>query len=58
MDAEVTVFPVPGGPWMRDRGDVSTDLTACSWEWLSSGREGALNPTLGRGILRVMGSTY
>jgi hypothetical protein len=28
MVAEVTVFPVPGGPWMRDSGRWSTCFTA------------------------------
>jgi hypothetical protein len=28
MVAEVTVLPVPGGPWMRERGRCSTCFTA------------------------------
>ena len=42
MVAEVTVLPVPGGPWMSDSGDCSTALTALIWLWLSSGMLGAL----------------
>ena len=29
--AEVTVFPVPGGPWMRLRGRCSTVFTAYTY---------------------------
>mmetsp|Transcript_21139 Transcript_21139/g.42526 ORF Transcript_21139/g.42526 Transcript_21139/m.42526 type:complete len:276 (+) Transcript_21139:1544-2371(+) len=39
--ADVTVFPVPGGPWMRLRGLDSTLFTAATWEWLRAGSPGA-----------------
>jgi hypothetical protein len=41
MVAEVTVFPVPGGPWIRLRGFWRTLLTAKTWDMFSSGRLGA-----------------
>lgn len=41
MDAEVTVLPVPGGPCTIDNAFCSTDLTANTCEWLSSGKPGA-----------------
>lgn len=31
MVAEVTVFPVPGGPWIRLRGLCSTVFTAYTY---------------------------
>jgi len=34
---EVTVFPVPGGPWIRVNGVVKAFRTADIWKWLSSG---------------------
>lgn len=43
MDADVTVLPVPGGPWIKLRGFCRTDLTAYTWEWFSSGRLGTEN---------------
>lgn len=39
--ADVTVFPVPGGPWMRDSGRCRTAFTAVNCEWFSSGKPGA-----------------
>ena len=44
--AEVTVLPVPGGPWMRDSGDVSTDWQARIWGGFRGGSPGA-DRTLG-----------
>lgn len=46
MEAEVTVLPVPGGPWIKLNGFCKTDLTAYTCEWFSSGRLGAENLTL------------
>ncbi len=43
MEAEVTVLPVPGGPWMRPSGLCSTVRMACIWELFSLGRFGADN---------------
>ena len=37
----MTVLPVPGGPWISDSGDVSTDWQARIWGGLSGGRPGA-----------------
>lgn len=37
MVAEVTVLPVPGGPWMRDKGRCKACFRAYCWkEWNSS----------------------
>ena len=41
--ALVTVFPVPGGPWMRLNGFCSTLFTALICEPFSSGRPGTEN---------------
>ena len=41
--ADVTVLPVPGGPWMRLSGRCSTCFTAATCEWFSSGSPGAEN---------------
>mmetsp|Transcript_35599 Transcript_35599/g.120618 ORF Transcript_35599/g.120618 Transcript_35599/m.120618 type:complete len:236 (+) Transcript_35599:1038-1745(+) len=38
--ADVTVLPVPGGPWISDSGCVTTERTAAAWEWFRSGRPG------------------
>ena len=43
MDAEVTVLPVPGGPWMRPRGRCNTVRIACIWDWFNLGRLGTDN---------------
>ena len=57
--ALVTVLPVPGGPWISDSGWPSTDRTACSWLWLSSGRLGADAPPPGGRLTRsAAGSTW
>ena len=56
MEAEVTVLPVPGGPWMRARGDCRAVLTAMACEALSWGSPGALNWG-GREPRTVWGST-
>ncbi len=52
MDAEVTVFPVPGGPWMRPRGRCRTVLMACICELFNFGRLGADNLTTETKIIR------
>ncbi len=54
--AEVTVLPVPGGPWMRERGEVSTDWQAMICDGFSSGRPGA-DSTLGTAALMACGAT-
>ena len=41
MDADVTVLPVPGGPWISPRGRCNTVRMACIWELFSLGRLGA-----------------
>ena len=41
MVAEVTVFPVPGGPWIKLSGLDSTLLTAWIWYWFRAGKLGA-----------------
>lgn len=41
MDAEVTVLPVPGGPWISPRGRCNTVRMACIWELFSFGKLGA-----------------
>ena len=41
MEAEVTVLPVPGGPWMSPRGLCSTVLMAYICELFSFGSLGA-----------------
>eukprot|EP00906_Rhabdomonas_costata_P014527 RCo020882 len=54
--AEVTVFPVPGGPWIRLRGFCSTDFTAETWLWFNSGSP-ATEYRLGSTAVIVCGST-
>mmetsp|Transcript_638 Transcript_638/g.1239 ORF Transcript_638/g.1239 Transcript_638/m.1239 type:complete len:412 (-) Transcript_638:609-1844(-) len=54
--AEVTVFPVPGGPWIKDRGRCSTSFTAENWLWFSSGRPGT-ERCVGKSTRNVCGST-
>ena len=41
MDAEVTVLPVPGGPWISPKGRCNTVRMACIWELFSFGKLGA-----------------
>ena len=56
MAAEVTVLPVPGGPWITESGFCSTALTAENCEWLSSGKPGTENRR-GSETRSVCGST-
>ena len=56
MEADVTVLPVPGGPWMRDSGLCSALRTAVAWDALSSGRDGA-EQSLGSVAVTACGCT-
>mmetsp|Transcript_24191 Transcript_24191/g.75649 ORF Transcript_24191/g.75649 Transcript_24191/m.75649 type:complete len:232 (-) Transcript_24191:974-1669(-) len=57
MAAEVTVFPVPGGPWINERGCWTTALTAACCEWFRSGRPGTRAEPTGFATLITWGST-
>ena len=56
MVAEVTVLPVPGGPWISDKGAVSTAATAASCGVFSSGSPGA-ESSAGSAALTACGAT-
>ena len=46
MLADVSVFPVPGGPWIRLKGRCNTLRTARVWLSLREGRLGTLQLAL------------
>ena len=56
MAAEVTVLPVPGGPWISDSGLCNALRTAVVCEAFKPGREGAVQ-SLGMTALTVCSCT-
>jgi len=43
MLALVTVFPVPGGPWIKHRGKFKAIFMAYYWEEFNLGSPGTYN---------------